>query len=93
MTCVTRRAVLKQLAKSTDAERRESTTVEALASALGADEQTLTEHIDVLVACELAHVDADGGVRATITGEELLALDTDGPAIIDLAGHSDDTDT
>lgn len=90
--CLTRRTVLKQLAESTDAERRETTTVDALVSALGADEQTLTEHIDALVACELAHVEPDGRVRATITGEELLALDTDELVIIDLTGRNGDAD-
>ncbi|MBB6647630.1 hypothetical protein [Halobellus ruber] len=89
---MTRRTVLQQLAELTDAQRRETTTVDALVSALDADEQTLTEHIDALVACELAHVDADGGVRATITGEELLALDTDEVIIVDPAGRSGDAD-
>lgn len=90
--CVRRRTVLQELAESTDAERRETTTVDALASALGAKERILKEHIDALVACELAHVDADGGVRATITGEELLALDTDEVIIVDPSERSGDTD-
>jgi DNA-binding transcriptional ArsR family regulator len=90
--CVTRRAVLRRLAELTDAQRRETTTVDALASALGADKQTLTAHIDALVACELAHVDTDGDVRATITGEELLALDTDEVIIVDPTGRSGDAD-
>jgi len=90
--CVTRRAVLRQLAELTDAERRETTTVDALGSALGADERTLKEHIDALVACELAHTEADGGVRATITGEELLALETDEMVIVDPPGCDGDAD-
>lgn len=49
-TCVTRRTVLQQLGELTDAQRRETTTVDALVSALGADKQTLTEYIDALVA-------------------------------------------
>jgi hypothetical protein len=85
--CVTRRTVLQELVESTDAERRETTTVEALASALAADERTLEEHVDALVTCELAHVEADGRIRATITGEELLALDTDEVIIVDPAGR------
>lgn len=85
--CVTRRAVLEELAESTDAERSETTTVGALVSALGTDEPALKEHIDALVACELAHVEADGRIRATITGEELLALDTDEVMIVDPVGR------
>lgn len=81
--CVTRRTVLQELAEATDAERRETTTVDALASVLGANERTLEEHIDALEACELARVEADGRIRATITGEELLALDTDEVVIVD----------
>ena len=61
--------------------------VEALASTLAADKRTLEEHVDALVTCELAHVEADGRIRATITGEELLALDTDEVIIVDPAGR------
>jgi DNA-binding transcriptional ArsR family regulator len=81
--CVTRRTVLQELAESTDAECRETTTVDALASALAARERTLQKHIDALVACELAHVEGDDRIRATVTGEELLALDTDEVIIVD----------
>jgi predicted ArsR family transcriptional regulator len=81
--CVTRRTVLQELAEATDAERRETVTVDALASVLGANERMMKEHIDALVACELAHVEADGCIRATITGEELLALNTDEVVIVD----------
>jgi DNA-binding transcriptional ArsR family regulator len=90
--CVTRRPVLRQLAEATDAERRETTTVDALASTLGVDERSLEAHIDALVACELAHVEADGSVRATITAEELLALDTGEVVIVDLTGRDGDAD-
>jgi len=38
---VTRRAVLEQLAAASDAERRSTTTVDALASALDADEMVV----------------------------------------------------
>lgn len=89
--CVTRRTVLQRLAEATDAERRETTTVDALVSTLGADEPTVVEHIDALVACDLAHVEGDGSVRVTITGEELLALDTDEVTIVDPA-RDDATD-
>ena len=90
--CVTRRTVLKRLTEATDAERRETTTVDALVSTLEADARTLEEHLDALVACDLAHVEADGSVRVTITGEELLALDTDGVTIVDPAREAG-TDT
>ena len=89
--CVTRRTVLQRLAEATDAERRETTTVDALVSTLGADEPTVVEHIDALVACDLAHVEGDGSVRVTITGEELLALDADEVTIVDPA-RDDATD-
>lgn len=79
---VRRRTVLEQLVRTSDAATRETTTTEALASTLDADERAVDAHIDKLVACELAHVEA-GGVRATITGEELLALDTDEVVIVD----------
>lgn len=83
---------MEELAELTDAEHRETTTVGALVSSLGADERTLEEHIDALVSCELAHVDADGNVRATVTGEELLALDTDEVIIVDSTARRDETD-
>jgi len=80
---VRRQTVLEQLVRASDAARRETTTTEALASTLDADERAVEAHLDDLVACELAHVEAGGGVRATITGEELLALDTDEFVIVD----------
>lgn len=87
---VTRRAVLEHLVRSSDAERRETTTIEALASALDTDEAAIEAHVDRLASCELAHAHADGRVRATITGEELLRLDTDDIVIVDPpAGESD----
>jgi hypothetical protein len=69
---VTRRAVLERLAATSDAARRETTTIPALARAL-----------DALRACEFARVTDDGRVRVTITGEEFLALDTDETAVVD----------
>lgn len=80
---LTRRAVLAQLAAATDAERRETTTVETLASALDADTGAVERHLEGLAACELARVEPDGRVRATVTGEELLALDADELVIVD----------
>lgn len=82
---VTRRTVLKQLAAASDAERQETTTIEALAATLDANVHTVESHLHGLEACELAHVGPDGDVRVTITGEELLELDTDEMVIIDSA--------
>jgi hypothetical protein len=82
---VTRRAVFERLAAVTDADGRETTTAEALASGLDADVGAVEAHLAGLAACELARVDADGRVRVTITGEELLELDTDETVIVDLS--------
>jgi DNA-binding transcriptional ArsR family regulator len=80
---VTRRAVLEQLATTSDADQRETTTKAALATTLNTDERTIESHLDALEACELVRTYADGRVRITITGEELLALDTDELVIVD----------
>lgn len=80
---VTRRTVLERLAALSDADRRETTTRTALAASLSADERTVDAHLDGLAACELARAYPDGRVRITVTGEELLALDTDEMAIVD----------
>lgn len=78
-----RRTVLEQLAAVSDAERQETTTIEALVSMLDTDEHTVEAHLNGLEACELARLAPDGDVRVTITGEELLELDTDEMVIID----------
>lgn len=80
---VTRRAVLERLAAASDADRRELTTKARLAATLDADEATIESHLDGLAACELVRTYPDGRVRITITGEELLALDTDELVIVD----------
>jgi Mn-dependent DtxR family transcriptional regulator len=80
---VTRRAVLKRLAAATEAEQRVTTTTTALSAALDVDERTIESHVEGLAACELARTYPDGRVRITITGEELLALDTDDLVIVD----------
>lgn len=82
---ITRETVLKQLATISDAERQETTTIKALAAMLDAEEHTVEAHLNGLEACELARIDTDGNIRITITGEELLKLDTDGVLIIDSA--------
>lgn len=80
---VTRRAVLEQLATASDADQRKTTTKAVLATALDTDEGMLESHLDGLAACELIRTHPDGRVRITITGEELLALDTDELVIVD----------
>jgi hypothetical protein len=80
---VTRRVVLEQLATVSDAAARETTTKRGLVAMLEADEATLESHLDGLAACDLATIYPDDRVRITITGEELLALDTDEIVIVD----------
>jgi Mn-dependent DtxR family transcriptional regulator len=80
---VTRRAVLEQLAAASDADQRETTTTTAIAAALNTDKETVESHLNGLAACELVRTYPDGRVRITITGEELLALDTDEMVIVD----------
>lgn len=82
---VTRRTILKQLAAVSDATRQETTTIKALAATLDTDEQTIESHLHGLAACELARVAPDGTARVTITGEELLELDTNEMIIVDSA--------
>jgi hypothetical protein len=74
---VTRRTVLECLAAGSDAESRDTTTVDALVAELDGDEQTVEAHVAALEACELAHMTPNGDARVTITGEELLALEPD----------------
>lgn len=80
---VTRLAVLQQLAAASNATRGETTTVESLASALPAEKGTVEDHLIGLISCELARMSENGSVRVTITGEELLELDTDEMVIVD----------
>lgn len=88
---ITRRAVLDQLATASDAERRKTTTIEVLASALDTDEPTIEAHLHGLAACELARIDADGRVRVTITGDGFLDLDAAEMVIVDVASTSSET--
>lgn len=80
---VTRRAVLERVAATSDAALCVTTTRAALAATLGVDERTIRSHLQGLAACELVRTYPDGRVRITITGEELLALDTDETVIVD----------
>jgi Mn-dependent DtxR family transcriptional regulator len=74
---------LEQLETASDANRRETTTTAALAAMLDTDEEAIESHLDGLAACELVRTYPDGRVRITVTGEELLALDTDDVVIVD----------
>jgi DNA-binding IclR family transcriptional regulator len=76
--------VLERLAATSDAERRRTTTVRALASSLGADEGAVETHLDALAACGLARKDGAGRARVTITGEELLELDPGDAVVVDV---------
>lgn len=78
-----RHAVLEQLAAASDAERRETTTIDALAVTLDVDERPVEAHLQTLASCDLARFDGEGRVRVTCTGEEFLELDIDGMAILD----------
>jgi predicted ArsR family transcriptional regulator len=80
---ITRRVVLEQLATTSDAKRRATTTKAALAAALDTDKRTVESHLDGLAACELVRTYPDSRIRITITGEELLALDTEAVVIVD----------
>ena len=88
---VTRRSVLEQLATASDATRRETTSIEALAVTLDADEHAVESHLEGLEACDLARIVPDGTARVTITGEELLELDTAEMVIVDAATPSSET--
>lgn len=79
---ITRHEVLEELAAASDASRGELTTVAALTASVDADRSQVLEHVNALVACELACLGPADGVRITVTGEELLELDTDNGAII-----------
>lgn len=85
---VTRRRVLEELADATDPRGAETTTISALARTLGTDEPTVEAHVLGLEACELACSRSDGRVRVTVTGEELLELDTDDMVIVASAGEN-----
>lgn len=79
----TRSDVLELLAAMSAAQPRSTTSVEALAGALGADERTIENHVKSLETLELARTYADSRVRVTITAEELLELDVEGQVVVD----------
>jgi len=88
---VTRRRILERLAAASDTTGRETTTVEALAAALDADEGAVESRIEGLEACGLARIAPDGTVRVTITGKEFLELDADEAVVVDVATPNSDS--
>jgi RIO-like serine/threonine protein kinase len=86
---VTRLSVLEELTAVTDAERQETVTLDALAGRFEADREVVEGHVERLVACDLARFQPEQGVRVTITGEELLAIDADDPVIVDPSPDED----
>lgn len=80
---ITRRDVLERLAMVSDADSGQTTTVGTLASCLETDEQTIDAHLKGLADCELARIQSYGRVRVTVTGEQLLELETDEMVIVD----------
>lgn len=88
---VTRRSVLQQLAAASDATRQETTSIKTLAATLDADEHAVESHLRGLEECDLARIAPDGTARVTITGEELLELDTDEMVIVDAATPNSET--
>ena len=80
---VTRRVVLEELAAASDAAREDTTTIRHLASRLNVDDSVIEGHLGALASCELARMEGAETVRVTITGEELLELDTDEGVIVD----------
>lgn len=86
---VTRLSVLEQLASVTDAGRRKTVTLDAFAERFEADREVIEGHVERLEACDLARFHPDQGVRVTITGEELLAIDADDLVIVDPSPDED----
>lgn len=87
---LTRNDVLEELSVRTDWETERYTTVEALNAALDGNDGTVRAHLDALNDCDFAKID-DDRVRITRSGEEFLALDIDGPAVVSgLDSTSDD---
>ena len=76
-----RRTVLSALAEHSDAEG-ETTSVSTVAAAVDAPEAAVRAHVRGLIDCDMAR-ETDRGVRVTVTAEQLLALDLDGPIVVD----------
>jgi len=78
-----RRTVLEMLAAETDAATAETTPIESFAETLDTDLSTVRTHLHALEACALARIENDKYVRVTVTGEELMALETDDAIVVD----------
>jgi len=81
---VTRRTALEVLAAHTDAEAGRTAAVPALAATVDTTEAELLAHLEALVDCRLAVRSPDGTFRISVTGEELLALEPEGPVVVDV---------
>ncbi|MFB6298242.1 MAG: hypothetical protein ABEH56_06955 [Salinirussus sp.] len=79
---LTRTAVLEALTERTDSATGETVRLGAFVEGFDAPAATVRRHLDSLDDCDLATVGDDGMVRITTTGEEYLALDIDGPAVV-----------
>jgi DNA-binding IclR family transcriptional regulator len=77
----TRRLVLETLAEHSSSDG-ETVTVSALAESLDLSESSVERQVAGLVECDLART-TTAGVRVTLTGEELLELDVEGPVVVD----------
>jgi DNA-binding transcriptional ArsR family regulator len=80
---VSRWDVFEATAAASDARSDRETTVSSIAAGLDAEESVVGSHLDRLDACELVAVGPDGRVRVTVTGQELLELDVDGPVVVE----------
>jgi Mn-dependent DtxR family transcriptional regulator len=80
---VSRRDVLEATAAASEAWSGRETTVSSIAAGLDAEESVVESHLDRLAACELVAVGPGGCVRITVTGQELLELDVDGPIVVE----------
>jgi len=87
---VPRRTVLELLATTSDAARRETTTVGALALALDTEREEIEAHLYGLATCDLARIHPDGRVRVTTTGEAFLELDVEGAVVVEPSQVSPD---
>jgi len=76
-----RRTVLSTLAEHSDADG-ETTSVATVAAEVDAPEAVVRAQVEGLIDCDMAR-ETDDGVRVTVTAEQLLALDLDGPVVVD----------
>lgn len=75
--------VLELLATTSDAARRGTAAVGALALALDTEREEVESHPYGLATCDLARRHPDGRVRVTTTGGAFLELDAEGAVVVD----------